>query len=82
VIVFNHPNNRKTWAPHGQYGWTIGLAMNHYRCIKVFVLKTNGIVIADTFQWSNDNIFQLPSISNEEQLAIAAKNLAEAIKNE
>ena len=20
VIAFNHPNNRKTWAPHGQYG--------------------------------------------------------------
>ena len=56
--------------------------MNHYQCIKVFIPKTNGIVTADTFQWPNDNIFQLLSISNEEQLATAVKNLAEAIKNE
>ena len=50
VIAFNHPNNRKTWAPHGQYGWTIGPAINHYQCIKVFIPKTNAIVTADTFQ--------------------------------
>ena len=82
VIAFSHPNNRTTWAPHGQYGWTIGPAMDHYRCIKIYVPKTNGIITADTFQWSNDNTFQLPSISNEEQLVTAANTLSAAIRNE
>ena len=82
VIAFNHYTTRQTQAPHGTYGLTISYAMNHYRCIKVYVPKTNGIIIADTFQWSQDNAFQLPTTSNEEQLATVAYNLANAIKNE
>ena len=42
--------------------------------------KTNGIVIADTFQWLQDNTFQLLSISHKEQLARAANNLVLTIK--
>lgn len=55
--------------------------MNHHRCIKIFIPKTNGTITADTFQWSQDNAFQLPTISNKEQLVAAAKNLGAAIKN-
>jgi hypothetical protein len=26
------PSRRRTWAPHGQAGWYIGLGLEHYRC--------------------------------------------------
>ena len=42
----------------------------------------SGIVIADTFQWSQDNTFQLPIISSDEQLVTAAHTLAQAIKHD
>ena len=66
VIVFNHPATRKTWASYGTYGQTISPGINHYRCIKVYMSKKNSIVIADTFQWSQDKAFQLPTTTNEE----------------
>jgi hypothetical protein len=33
TIIISHetPGRRKTWAPHGQDGWDIGPALEHYR---------------------------------------------------
>ena len=80
VLAFKPPGVRQSWAPHGTLAWTIGPAINHYRCINVCIPKTNATIAADTFQWSNDNTFRLPTISNEEQLSIAAHHLAEALQ--
>jgi hypothetical protein len=30
IIAHETPNHRRTWAPHGQYGWYIGSALEHY----------------------------------------------------
>jgi hypothetical protein len=80
VIAFKPPGVRQTWAPHGTLAWTIGPAVNHYRCLSVYVPKTNATITADTFQWSEDNVFRLPTITNEEQLTIAAHHLADALQ--
>jgi hypothetical protein len=32
TFVHETPNHRRTWAPHGQYGWYIVPALEHYRC--------------------------------------------------
>jgi hypothetical protein len=32
IIAHETPGRRRTWAPHGQYGWNIGPALDHYRC--------------------------------------------------
>jgi len=50
VIAFSYPNTCQTWALYGLYGWLIGPAMNHYRCMTVYNPKTNGIAIADAFR--------------------------------
>jgi hypothetical protein len=31
IIAHETPGKRKTWAPHGQDGWYIGPALEHYR---------------------------------------------------
>ena len=31
-IAHEKPHQRGTWAPHGQQGWYVGLAPDHYRC--------------------------------------------------
>jgi hypothetical protein len=42
IKVHETPNRRRTWAPHGQNGWYIGPALEHYRCYMVYITKTRG----------------------------------------
>ena len=80
AIAGTTPSQRASWAPHGTRAWVIGPAMNHYRCISLYVPKTNGHITADTFRWSDTNLFRLPKITVEEQITTAALSLAEAIR--
>ena len=40
VLVHMKPNNRTTYAPNGEEGWSIGFAPEHYRCIRCYFPKT------------------------------------------
>jgi hypothetical protein len=35
IIAHETPSQRRTWTPHGQDGWYIGPALEHYRCYTV-----------------------------------------------
>jgi hypothetical protein len=50
-IVHETPNRRRTWAPHGQYGWYIGPALEHYRCYTVYITKTRSEHIVETVEF-------------------------------
>jgi hypothetical protein len=39
IIAHETPGIRRTWAPHGQDGWYIGPALEHYRCYMVYITK-------------------------------------------
>jgi hypothetical protein len=65
IIAHETPNQRRTWAPHGQYGWYLGLALEHYRCYTVYITKTRGNRImktADFFQKNSHCHFPHPEI--------------------
>ena len=79
IIASVTPSEQPSWAPHRTKAWYIGPAMNHYRCITAIIPKTEGTVIADIFKWSETNPYVRPKISHEEQLTIAAHDLARAI---
>jgi hypothetical protein len=48
VIVHEKPDNRKTWVAHGVEGFYIGPAMDHYRCFKAWIEKTQAERTCDT----------------------------------
>jgi hypothetical protein len=48
IIAHETPNRRRTWAPHGQDGWYIGPALEHYRCYTVYITKTRRERIVET----------------------------------
>jgi hypothetical protein len=48
IIAHEKPNRRQTWAPHGQDGWYIGPALEHYRCYTVYITKTRGERVVET----------------------------------
>ena len=51
VLVHEKPTLRGTWSPHAVDGWYLGPAMLHYRCYRVWILKTTSKHIADTVVW-------------------------------
>ena len=51
MIVNNKPVNRTSWSHHGTPGWYIGPSLDHYRCMKFYMLATGIVRIADTLQY-------------------------------
>ena len=41
-IAHEKASQRGTWAPHGQHGWYVGAALEHYRCYQIYIPKTQG----------------------------------------
>jgi hypothetical protein len=40
IIAHEKPAQRRTWTAHGKPGWSIGSAMQHYRCQSVYITAT------------------------------------------
>jgi hypothetical protein len=72
IIAHEKPGKRRTWAPHGQHGYSLGPAMHHYRCQNVYISATASDRIVDTLELFPHN-YQMPQLSSTDRLLIAAK---------
>jgi hypothetical protein len=59
IIAHEKPVKRRTWAPHGQHGYSLGPAMHHYRCQNVYISPTASECIADYLELFPHN-YQMP----------------------
>jgi hypothetical protein len=50
IIAREKPSQRRTWAPHGQHGYSLDPAMHHYRCKNVYISSMASERIVNT--WS------------------------------
>jgi hypothetical protein len=50
IIVYDTPSHRRNCAPHGQDGWYIGPALEHYRCYILYITKTHSDRIVETVE--------------------------------
>jgi len=80
VLVHNKPNARGTWAPHGEDGWYIGPAMDHYRCFTVYIPSTRSTRISDTLAWFPKHVI-MPTASSTDIAMAAAYDLTQALLN-
>jgi hypothetical protein len=78
IIAHETPNRRRAWAPHGQDGWYIGPALEHYRCYTVYITKTRGERVVETVVFPPD-IFKLPFPSAQDLATKAAAELTYAL---
>jgi hypothetical protein len=78
IIAHETPSRRRTWAPHGQDGWYIGLALEHYRCYTVYVNITRGERIVKTVEFFPEE-FKLPFLSTQELATKSAKELTHSL---
>jgi hypothetical protein len=51
IIAHENPSQRRTWATHGQNGYSLGPAIYHYRCQNVYISSTASERIVDTLEF-------------------------------
>jgi hypothetical protein len=76
-IAHEKPVKRRTWDPHGQHGYSLGPAMQRYRCQNVYILTTSSDCIVETLELFPHN-YQMPQLSSIDRLLIAAKDMMDA----
>jgi hypothetical protein len=80
IIAHEKPRKRRTWAPHGQHGYSLGPAMYHYRCQNVYISTTASERIVDTLKLFPHN-YQMPLLSSTDRLLMATKDMTDAFQN-
>jgi hypothetical protein len=80
IIAHETPGRRKTWAPHGQDGWYIGPALEHYRCYTVYITKTRSTRIVETVEFFPHK-FKIPFPSSSDLATQAATESTHALLN-
>jgi hypothetical protein len=80
IISHERPGKRRTWAPHGKHGYSLGPAMHHYRCQNVYISTTASERIVDTLEFFPHN-YQLPKLLSTDRLLMAAKEMTDALQN-
>jgi hypothetical protein len=80
IIAHEKPGKRRTWAPHGQHGYSLGPAMHHYRCQNVYISTTASERIVATLEFFPHN-YQMPQLSSTDRLLMAAKDMMDAFQN-
>jgi hypothetical protein len=80
MIAHEKPGKRRTWAPHGQHGYSLGPTMHHYLCQSVYISDTASDRIVDTLELFPHN-YQMPQLSSTNRLLMAAKDMTDALQN-
>jgi hypothetical protein len=80
IIAHVKPGKRRTWAPHGQHGYSLVPTMHHYRCQNVYISATASERIVDTLEFFPHN-YQMPQLSSTDRLLMAAKDMMDALQN-
>jgi hypothetical protein len=78
VLAFDGPDERDSWAPHGEEAFYVGPAINHYRCYEVHVSKTKRCRITDTLSW-HPRRFIMPGASPLDTLTADVGDLTVAV---
>jgi hypothetical protein len=80
IIAHEKPSQWRTWAPHGQLGYSLGPAMHHYRCQNVYISSTARERIVDTLDFFPHNS-PIPQLSSTDILLMAANDMDDALKH-
>jgi hypothetical protein len=80
IIAHEKPAKRRTWAPHGQHGYSLGSAVYHYRCQNVYISAMASERIVDTLKFPPHN-FPMPQLSSTDRLIMVSNDMYNALKN-
>ena len=79
--VYIHPDNRNTFAPHCDEGFTVGRAPHHYRLLEFYIPATRGYRLSGTYRLYPQHC-RMPTITEEDKTVEAAAELSDKMKQE
>jgi hypothetical protein len=80
ILIHEKPQVRPSWSPHGEEGWYLGPALDHYRCYRVYATATAAERISDTVAFFPEQTV-LPYCSSADAAMIAARQLVAALQH-
>ena len=69
-MIHNTSNTGKYWDQRGQEGFSVGPALQHYRCIQAIDGKTKALIITDTAEYLHIYLTQ-PHTTAEDRMTHA-----------
>jgi hypothetical protein len=79
IIAHEKHSQRRTWAAHGQPGWSLVPAMQHYRCQNVYTTAKASERIVDTLEFVPHSS-PMPQISSTDRLLMATQDMTDDFK--
>ena len=73
ILAHSKPNKRASWAFHGQSGWYIGPAPEHYRCVTFYMPKTHREIKTDMIRFVSNHI-PIPETSIDDHIRNSLKD--------
>ena len=73
-IVFIHPDNRNTFVPHCDKGFTVDRAAHHYHLLDFYTPATRGYRLNGTYRLYPQHC-HMPAITEEDKTVEAATEL-------
>jgi hypothetical protein len=80
VIIHNKNAQHHTWDFHGREGWSIGAAMESYRCNKVILRDTMAVCVSDTAEYHHHHL-TLPTVTPADSILHGLHLLTSALHN-
>ena len=80
VVVHSKSDERASWECHGEDGWYVGPAPNHYRCFKCCMPATHKEKVSDTVQLIPHTI-PIINVTLVDHVAIVADNLVATLQH-
>ena len=82
VIAYNSVETIESWATHVKLGYYVGASMHHYRCYKVYMCSAKRVIITETPQHTEDNLYEVTCESKEDNLQGTVEDLHKILLNE
>ena len=80
-MVYIHPDNRNTFAPHCDIGYVVARCPHHYRLLEFYIPETRGYRRSDTYRLMPQHC-RMPTISEADRTVEAAASLLKEMKKE
>ena len=78
IVVHVKPAQRPSWGYHGDDGFYIGPALEHYRCVKCLMASTRHVRISDTVQFFPHHV-AFPEIALTDRLRNAIDDIVSTL---
>ena len=79
VLIHNKPTTRKTRENHASEGYYIKTSREHYRCYKIWMMKTRSIQVADTIFFKHQFI-TMSTVSKADTIVVVANKLTQVLR--